>query len=181
MEIKAYIKKLRTNNTYNPFVAYIKVSSRMTRIPVTLYDDTIYHGKSATNAKHYAKHHIFDRNLFPTGNVGHTTPRILISQGIKNNTHKKFHKLIANAKCYDDFLAYEKAVKEECPEINIPIAQIYMDRIAQLPSNPLIWIACYFIVIPWLYFKRKSKNCIRSLTCSTKINPTKDDKKIFHK
>ena len=150
METKTYVKNINTKNTYNPFADYIKTSALLTRIPVSLYDDTIYYGASAGGLTNPPKHHIFDRNLFPVPNlVGHTTTRLAVSQAV----HCKFHQLIANAKCYGDFLEYESAVKSECPKITIPIAQIYMDRIAQLRTGPIV---CGFFVIQKL--KKLLKN-----------------------
>ena len=135
METKTYVKNINTKNTYNPFVDYIKTSALLTRTPVSLYDDTIYYGASAVGLTNPHKHHIFDRNLFPLPNaVGHTTTRLAVSQAV----HCKFHQLIANAKYYEDFLEYESAVKSECPKITIPIAQIYVDRIAQLRTGPIV-------------------------------------------
>lgn len=135
MNIKKYLKNIKSKNTYNPFGDYIKTSALLTRTPVSLYDDTIYYGASAVGLTNPPKHHIFDRNLFPLPNaVGHTTTRLAVSQAV----HCKFHQLIANAKCYGDFLEYESAVKSECPKITIPIAQIYMDRIAQLRTGPIV-------------------------------------------
>ena len=100
--------------------------------------NTLYYGASAGGLTNPPKHHIFDRNLFPVPNLaGHTTTRLAVSQAV----HCKFHQLIANAKCYGDFLEYESAVKSECPKITIPIAQIYMDRIAQLRTGPIVWMA----------------------------------------
>ena len=137
METKTYVKNINTKNTYNPFVDYIKTSALLTRTPVSLYDDTIYYGASAVGLTNPPKHHIFDRNLFPLPNsVGHTTTRLAVSQAI----HSKFHQLIANAKSYEDFLEYEQAVKNECPKITLPIAQIYIDRIAQLRTGPIVWV-----------------------------------------
>ena len=141
METKIYVKNINTKNTYNPFNDYIKASALLTRTPVSLYDDTIYCGASAVGLTNPHKHHIFDRNLFPLPNaVGHTTTRLAVSQAV----HCKFHQLIANAKSYEDFLEYESAVKSECPEITLPIAQIYIDRIAQLRTGPIV---CGFFVI----------------------------------
>ena len=135
MDIKKYLKNINTKNTYNPCNDYIKASALLTRTPVSLYDDTIYYGASAVGLTNPPKHHIFDRNLFPVPNLaGHTTTRLAVSQAV----HCKFHQLIANAKCYGDFLEYESAVKSECPKITIPIAQIYMDRIAQLRTGPIV-------------------------------------------
>ena len=135
MEVKKYLKNINTKNTYNPFNDYIKTSALLTRTPVSLYDDTIYYGVSAVGLTNPPKHHIFDRNLFPLPNsVGHTTTRLAVSQEV----HCKFHQLIANAKSYEDFLLYERTVKSECPKITIPIAQIYMDRIAQLRTGPIV-------------------------------------------
>ena len=135
MNVKKYLKNIKSRNTYNPFGDYIKASALLTRTPVSLYDDTIYYGASAVGLTNPPKHHIFDRNLFPLPNaVGHTTTRLAVSQEV----HCKFHQLIANAKCYGDFLEYESAVKSECPKITIPIAQIYMDRIAQLRTGPIV-------------------------------------------
>lgn len=136
METKTYVKNINTKNTYNPFNDYIKTSALLTRTPVSLYDDTIYCGASAVGLTNPPKHHIFDRNLFPLpSSVGHTTTRLAVSQ----TTHEKLHKLLANAKCYEDFLEYESAVKSECPKIVLPIAQIYIDRIAQLRTGPIVW------------------------------------------
>ena len=136
METKTYVKNINTKNSYNPFNDYIKTSALLTRIPVSLYDDTIYYGASAVGLTNPPKHHIFDRNLFPLPNaVGHTTTRLAVSQAV----HCKFHQLIANAKSYEDFLEYESAVKSECHEITLPIAQIYIDRIAQLRTGPIVW------------------------------------------
>ena len=138
METKTYVKNINTKNTYNPCNDYIKTSALLTRTPVSLYDDTIYYGASAVGLTNPPKHHIFDRNLFPLPNsVGHTTTRLAVSQAV----HEKLHKLLANAKCYEEFLEYESAVKSECPKITIPIAKIYMDRIAQLRTDPIVW--CY--------------------------------------
>ena len=135
MNIKTYLKNIKSKNTYNPFNDYIKASALLSRTPVSLYDDTIYCGASAVGLTNPHKHHIFDRNLFPLPNaVGHTTTRLAVSQAV----HCKFHQLIANAKSYEDFLEYESAVKSECPEITLPIAQIYMDRIAQLQTGPIV-------------------------------------------
>jgi hypothetical protein len=135
MDIKKYLKNINTKNTYNPFNDYIKASALLTRIPVSLYDDTIYYGASAVGLTNPPKHHIFDRNLFPVPNLaGHTTTRLAVSQAV----HCKFHQLIANAKSYEDFLEYESAVKSECPEITLTITQIYMDRIAQLRTGPIV-------------------------------------------
>ena len=135
MEVKKYLKNINTKNTYNPFADYIKTSALLTRTPVSLYDDTIYYGASAVGLTNPHKHHIFDRNLFPLPNaVGHTTTRLAVSQAV----HCKFHQLIANAKSYEDFLEYEQAVKNECPKITLPIAQIYVDRIAQLRTGPIV-------------------------------------------
>ena len=135
METKTYVKNINTKNTYNPFNDYIKTSALLTRIPVSLYDDTVFCGASAVGLTNPPKHHIFDRNLFPVPNLaGHTTTRLAVSQAV----HCKFHQLIANAKSYEDFLEYEQAVKNECPKITIPIAQIYMDRIAQLRTGPIV-------------------------------------------
>ena len=137
METKIYVKNINTKNTYNPFNDYIKTSALLTRTPVSLYDDTIYYGASAVGLTNPPKHHIFDRNLFPLPNaVGHTTSRLAVSQA----AHCKFHQLIANAKCYEDFLEYEQVVKSECPEITLPIAQIYIDRIAQLRTGPIVCV-----------------------------------------
>ena len=136
MEINKYLKNTKPKNTYNPFNDYIKTSALLTRTPVSLYDDTIYYGASAVGLTNPPKHHIFDRNLFPLPNsVGHTTTRLAVSQA----THEKLHKLLATAKCYGDFLEYEQAVKNECPKITLPIAQIYVDRIAQLRTGPIVW------------------------------------------
>ena len=141
MNVKKYLKNIKSRNTYNPFNDYIKTSALLTRTPVSLYDDTIYCGASAVGLTNPPKHHIFDRNLFPVPNLaGHTTTRLAVSQAV----HCKFHQLIANAKSYEDFLEYEQAVKNECPEITIPIAQIYMDRIAQLRTGPIV---CVLFVI----------------------------------
>ena len=108
---------------------------------MSLYDDTIYYGASAVGLTNPPKHHIFDRNLFPVPNLaGHTTTRLAVSQAV----HCKFHQLIANAKSYEDFLEYEQAVKNECPKITLPIAQIYVDRIAQLRTDPIV---CVLFVI----------------------------------
>ena len=135
MNVKKYLKNIKSRNTYNPFGDYIKASALLTRTPVSLYDDTIYYGASAVGLTNPPKHHIFDRNLFPVPNLaGHTTTRLAVSQAV----HCKFHQLIANAKCYGDFLEYEQAVKSECPEITLPIAQIYIDRIAQLRTGPIV-------------------------------------------
>ena len=135
MDIKKYLKNIKSKNTYNPLSDYIKTSALLTRIPVSLYDDTIYYGASAVGLTNPPKHHIFDRNLFPVPNLaGHTTTRLAVSQ----TTHEKLHKLLATAKCYGDFLEYESAVKSECPEITLPIAQIYIDRIAQLRTGPIV-------------------------------------------
>ncbi len=135
METKTYVKNINTKNTYNPFNDYIKTSALLTRTPVSLYDDTIYYGASSVGLTNPPKHHIFDRNLFPLPNaVGHTTTRLAVSQAV----HCKFHQLIANAKSYEDFLEYEQAVKNECPKITLPIAQIYVDRIAQLRTGPIV-------------------------------------------
>ena len=135
METKTYVKNINTKNTYNPFGDYIKASALLTRTPVSLYDDTIYYGASAGGLANPPKHHIFDRNLFPVPNLaGHTTTRLAVSQAM----HEKLHKLLANAKCYEDFLEYESAVKSECPKIVLPIAQIYIDRIAQLRTGPIV-------------------------------------------
>ena len=136
METKTYVKNINTKNTYNPFVDYIKTSALLTRTPVSLYDDTIYYGASAVGLTNPPKHHIFDRNLFPVPNLaGHTTTRLAVSQAV----HEKLHKLLATAKSYEDFLEYEQAVKNECPKITLPIAQIYVDRIAQLRTGPIVW------------------------------------------
>jgi len=135
MDIKKYLKNIKSKNTYNPFGDYIKTSALLTRIPVSLYDDTIYYGASAVGLTNPPKHHIFDRNLFPVPSLaGHTTTRLAVSQAV----HEKLHKLLATAKCYGDFLEYESAVKSECPEITLPIAQIYIDRIAQLRTGPIV-------------------------------------------
>ena len=135
METKTYVKNIKSRNTYNPFNDYIKTSALLTRTPVSLYDDTIYYGVSAVGLTNPPKHHIFDRNLFPVPNLaGHTTTRLAVSQAV----HCKFHQLIANAKSYEDFLEYEQAVKNECPKITLPIAQIYIDRIAQLRTGPIV-------------------------------------------
>ena len=135
MEINKYLKNTKPKNTYNPFNDYIKTSALLTRIPVSLYDDTIYYGASAGGLTNPPKHHIFDRNLFPLPNaVGHTTTRLAVSQ----TTHEKLHKLLATAKSYEDFLLYERTVKNECPKITLPIAQIYVDRIAQLRTGPIV-------------------------------------------
>ena len=135
MDVKKYLKNIKSKNTYNPFGDYIKASALLTRTPVSLYDDTIYYGASAVGLTNPPKHHIFDRNLFPVPNLeGHTTTRLAVSQEV----HCKFHQLIANAKSYEDFLEYEQAVKNECSKISIPIAQIYMDRIAQLRTGPIV-------------------------------------------
>ena len=137
MEVKKYLKNINTKNTYNPFTDYIKTSALLTRTPVSLYDDTIYYGASAVGLTNPPKHHIFDRNLFPVPNLaGHTTTRLAVSQTV----HCKFHQLIANAKSYEDFLEYEQAVKNECPKITIPIAKIYIDRIAQLRTGPIVCV-----------------------------------------
>ena len=136
MDIKKYLKNINAKNTYNPFDDYVKASALLTKTPTSLYDDTIYCGASAAGLTNPHKHHIFDRNLFPLPNsVGHTTTRLAVSQAI----HSKFHQLIATAKSYEDFLEYENAVKEECPEITIQIAQIYIDRIAQLRTGPIVY------------------------------------------
>ena len=138
MDINKYLKHINAKNTYNPFCGYIKASALLTRTPVSLCDDTIYCGASTVGLTNPHKHHIFDRNLFPLPNaVGHTTTRLAVSQTV----HSKFHQLIAQAKCYEDFLLYEQAVKSECPEITLPIAQIYIDRIAQLRTGPIVWMA----------------------------------------
>ena len=138
MNIKTYLKNIKSKNTYNPFNDYIKASALLSRTPVSLYDDTIYCGASAVGLTNPHKHHIFDRNLFPLPNaVGHTTTRLAVSQ----TTHEKLHKLLATAKSYEDFLLYERTVKNECPKITLPIAQIYMDRIAQLRTGPIVWMA----------------------------------------
>ena len=137
MDIKKYLKNIKSKNTYNPFGDYIKTSALLTRTPVSLYDDTIYYGASAVGLTNPPKHHIFDRNLFPlTNSVGHTTTRLAVSQEV----HCKFHQLIANAKCYEDFLLYERTVKSECPKITLPIAQIYIDRIAQLRTGQIVCV-----------------------------------------
>ena len=137
METKTYVKNINTKNTYNPFNDYIKTSALLTRTPVSLYDDTIYCGASAVGLTNPPKHHIFDRNLFPVPSLaGHTTTRLAVSQA----THEKLHKLLATAKSYEDFLLYERTVKSECPKITIPIAQIYMDRIAQLRTGPIVCV-----------------------------------------
>ena len=135
METKTYVKNINTKNTYNPCNDYIKTSALLTRTPVSLYDDTIYYGASAVGLTNPPKHHIFDRNLFPVPNLaGHTTTRLAVSQ----TTHEKLHKLLATAKSYEDFLLYERTVKNECPKITLPIAQIYVDRIAQLRTGPIV-------------------------------------------
>ena len=135
MNVKKYLKNIKSRNTYNPFGDYIKASALLTRTPVSLYDDTIYYGASAVGLTNPPKHHIFDRNLFPVPNLaGHTTTRLAVSQAV----HCKFHQLIANAKSYEDFLLYEQTVKAECPKITLPIAQIYIDRIAQLRTGPIV-------------------------------------------
>ncbi|MBO5254739.1 MAG: hypothetical protein J6B07_02825 [Opitutales bacterium] len=135
MDVKKYLKNIKSKNTYNPFGDYIKASALLTRTPVSLYDDTVFCGASAVGLTNPPKHHIFDRNLFPLPNsVGHTTTRLAVSQEV----HCKFHQLIANAKCYEDFLLYERTVKSECPKIVLPIAQIYIDRIAQLRTGPIV-------------------------------------------
>lgn len=135
MNIKTYLKNIKSKNTYNPFNDYIKASALLSRTPVSLYDDTIYCGASAVGLTNPHKHHIFDRNLFPLPNaVGHTTTRLAVSQAM----HEKLHKLLATAKSYEDFLLYERTVKSECPEITLPIAQIYIDRIAQLRTGPIV-------------------------------------------
>ena len=136
MDINKYLKHINAKNTYNPFGGYIKASALLTKTPVSLYDDTVFRGASATGLTNPHKHHIFDLNLFPVPNLaGHTTTRLAVSQAV----HCKFHQLIANAKSHEDFLQYENAVKSECPEITIPIAQIYKDRIAQLRTGPIVW------------------------------------------
>ena len=137
MDVKKYLKNIKSKNTYNPFGDYIKTSALLTRIPVSLYDDTIYYGASAVGLTNPPKHHIFDRNLFPVPSLaGHTTTRLAVSQA----THEKLHKLLATAKSYEDFLLYERTVKSECPKITIPIAQIYIDRIAQLRTGPIVCV-----------------------------------------
>ena len=135
MNVKKYLKNIISRNTYNPFGDYIKASALLTRTPVSLYDDTIYYGASAVGLTNPPKHHIFDRNLFPVPNLaGQTTTRLAVSQ----TTHEKLHKLLATAKSYEDFLLYERTVKNECPKITLPIAQIYVDRIAQLRTGPIV-------------------------------------------
>lgn len=99
------------------------------KVPDELRTRKVYIGKSAEGLATPDKHHFLDRSLFPKKG----TPTIKVSR----SKHEELQALLANAISQDSYSAYEAAVKAECPQIEEPIAEIYLERISAL--KPTLW------------------------------------------
>ena len=148
MNITKYQKHINPRNTFNPYSLYIRTSASITPIPATMLTNDILIGQSATD-EDYNVHHIYEKNLFPVrSKYGIGTLRIRVSKDI----HKQLHELLANAKSYEDFLKYEAALRQECPEMSEAVAQNYVNRIAALRSGILVYLA-----MSYGFIKRKAR------------------------
>ena len=91
-------------------------------MPIELLTRKKYCGKSADGKGD--NHHILDKSLFPKKG----TPTIYVSK----EKHFELQCLLAKATTLQGYMDYEQAVKAERPEIQLPIAQIYWQRIESL-------------------------------------------------
>lgn len=129
MKLATFNKHKDRFDTNNPYDAFIKQAAKRTKVPDELRTRKVYIGKSAAGLATPDKHHFLDRSLFPKKG----TPTIKVSRP----KHEELQALLANAISQGDYWAYETAVKAECPQIDEPIAEIYLERIATL--KPSLW------------------------------------------
>ncbi len=129
MKLATFNKHKDRFDTNNPYDAFIKQAAKRTKVPDVLRTRKVYVGKSAAGLGTPDKHHFLDRSLFPKKG----TPTIKVSRP----KHEELQALLANSISPDDYSAYEAAVKVECPQIEEPIAEIYLERIDAL--KPSLW------------------------------------------
>ncbi len=129
MKLATFNKHKDRFDTNNPYDAFIKQAAKRTKVPDELRTRKVYIGKSAAGLATPDKHHFLDRSLFPKKG----TPTVKVSR----QKHEELQALLANAFSKDTYSAYEAAVKVECPQIEEPIAEIYLERISAL--NPTLW------------------------------------------
>ena len=129
MKLATFNKHKNRFDTNNPYDTFIKRAAKRTKVPDELRTRKVYIGKSAAGLPTPDKHHFLDRSLFPKKG----TPTIKVSRP----KHEELQALLANALSQDDYLAYEAAVKAECPQIEESIAEIYLERIGAL--KPSLW------------------------------------------
>lgn len=129
MKLATFNKHKDRFDTNNPYDAFIKQAAKRTKVPDELRTRKVYIGKSAAGLATPDKHHFLDRSLFPKKG----TPTIKVSR----SKHEELQALLANAISQDGYSAYEAAVKAECPQIEEPIAEIYLERISAL--KPTLW------------------------------------------
>lgn len=129
MKLATFNKDKDRFDMNNPYDASIKQAAKRTKVPDELRMRKVYIGKSAAGLATPDKHHFLDRSLFPKKG----TPTIKVSR----QKHEELQALLANAISQDGYSAYEAAVKAECPQIEEPIAEIYLERISAL--KPTLW------------------------------------------
>ena len=122
MKLATFNKHKGRFDTNNPYDAFIKQAAKRTKVPDELRTRKVYIGKSAAGLATPDKHHFLDRSLFPKKGT---------------SKHEELQALLANAISQDSYSAYEAAVKAECPQIEEPIAEIYLERISAL--KPTLW------------------------------------------
>ncbi len=156
MKLATFNKHKDRFDTNNPYDAFIKQAAKRTKVPDELRTRKVYIGKSAAGLATPDKHHFLDRSLFPKKG----TPTIKISR----SKHEELQALLANAISQDSYSAYEAAVKAECPQIEEPIAEIYLERISAL--KPTLWRSTSKIV-EWEKKKRakRTKNVLQCPMC----------------
>ena len=129
MKLATFNKHKDRFDTNNPYDTFIKQVAKRTKVPDELRTRKVYIGKSAAGLATPDKHHFLDRSLFPKKG----RPTIKVSR----SKHEELQALLANAISQDGYSAYEAAVKAECPQIEEPIAEIYLERISAL--KPTLW------------------------------------------
>lgn len=120
-------------NPNNPYPDFVRQAAKRTKVPIELLTRKKYCGNSANGKGD--NHHILDKSLFPKKG----TPTINVSK----DKHFELQCLLAQAITLQGYLDYEQAVKAECPEIQLPIAKIYWQRIEALHTPWRIRLAVF--------------------------------------
>lgn len=123
---------MKSNNNPHSYDKYMLEMAKKKTIDTSLLRSQLYIGNSAkTSLEQVDGHHIFERLLFPSPpHCGLGTPKLKCVQ----RNHVVFHKILASATCFEDYQAYEKAIRKECPIIpaDLHIAKIYWLRVNAL-------------------------------------------------
>ena len=133
MDEKLFHAHKDSRNPNNPYPDFVRQAAKHTKVPIELLTRKKYSGKSADGKGD--NHHILDKSLFPKKG----TPTINVSK----DKHFELQCLLAQAITLQGYLDYEQAVKAECSEIQLPIAQIYWQRIESLQTPWRIRLAVF--------------------------------------